>query len=816
MINNPEIKLAHDFVHYTNRNIFLTGKAGTGKTTFLHSLKSTSYKRMVVVAPTGVAAINAGGVTIHSFFQMPFGPVITDRLPIIKQISTDESAFKQKFSKTKIKIIKSLDLLVIDEISMVRADLLDGIDEVLRRYKNRNLPFGGVQLLLIGDLQQLAPVVKESEWNMLRPYYETVFFFSSRALQESKPVFIELKHIYRQKDEHFIKILNEIRDDCLTENSIKELQKRYIPNFSPKNDEGYITLTTHNINADSINETQLKKIKAKEYHFEAIIEGKFSEYSYPTKQDLRLKVGVQVMYVKNDSSFEKRYYNGKIGTIINIEDEKVFVKSPEDDEAIEVGIEKWENIKYSLNEITKEIEDEAVGSFIQHPLRLAWAITIHKSQGLTFDKAVIDARAAFAHGQTYVALSRCKTLEGLILSSQINDNGIICDKTVMAFNHEVGKNQPKEKNLQESKQAFQKSLIDELLNYKAFQYQINKLIKIVQDNNRSIEGDVLEKLYEIQKTGIELINVADKFSRQIQQLMLTEADIESSPQLQERIKKASTYYLDKTQMQILVPLEKSTFSSDNKAVKKSVKEVLVKIHEIIFVKQTCLTESVKGFALKEFLLVRAKASLEEVRVKTKKKAETKIVSTEHPVLYERFREWRKFHAEEDNVPVYRIVNQKAIIGITNSLPGSAKQLNEIKGIGAMKIKKYGNEILTMVSDYCKEENLSLGEDKIEFPVKPKKKSKEISFELFKSGKTISEIAKERDYAETTIEGHLAYFIGTDELDINQFVSKEKINIISNYYKKRPEAFMNEVKLALGDDITYGDIRFVLSYLQKQA
>ncbi|MFC2111545.1 helix-turn-helix domain-containing protein, partial [Bacteroidota bacterium] len=768
-----------------------------------------SNKRMVVVAPTGVAAINAGGVTIHSFFQMPFGPVITDRLPISK-LST-ENTFQQKFSKNKIKIIKSLDLLVIDEISMVRADLLDGIDEILRRFKNRNLPFGGVQLLLIGDLQQLAPVVKEAEWSMLKPYYETVFFFSSKALQESKPINIELKHIYRQKDEYFINILNEIRDDCLSEESRNKLKQRYIPNFSPGNNEGYITLTTHNANADSINEIQLRKLKSKTYNFEAIIEGKYPEYSYPTKEILSLKVGAQVMYVKNDTSIEKRYYNGKIGKVIDIEDETIFVLSPDEDEAIEVGIEKWENIKYSLNEITKEIEEEVVGSFIQHPLRLAWAITIHKSQGLTFNKAVIDAKAAFAHGQTYVALSRCKTLEGLVLSSQITDSGVICDKKVMSFNREVEQNQPDEKVLNQSKQDFQKSLLDELFNYKPFQYQIIKLKKIIEEYKRSIEGDLYEKLIETQKTSHDLIEVSEKFSHQIQQLMSGSGDIESNSQIQERIKKAANYYFDKTQNQIFVSLDESTFSTDNKAVKKAVKEVLEKIHEIVLIKKICLTEAKKEFVLKDYLLVRAKASIEESGIKVK--AEAKLVSTDHPVLFKRIVEWRKRYAERDGVAAYRIINQKALIGITNTLPGSAKQLNEIKGIGAQKIKKYGAEILSMVLEYCKGENLIISKDKVEVSAEPKRSSREISYEMFKSGKSIPEIAKERDMVNATISGHLSYYISTGDLDIKQFVSEDKLSLILNFFKKNPDANLGDVKIAVREDITYNEIKYVQSYFK---
>ena len=373
-MHNPELKLAFDFVQFTNRNIFLTGKAGTGKTTFLHNLKNTLFKRMIVVAPTGVAAINAGGVTIHSFFQMPFGPILPGRL------ESSENKFVQKFNKKKINIIRSLDLLVIDEISMVRADLLDGIDTVLRRYKNKTLPFGGVQLLMIGDLQQLAPVVKDNEWSMLRNYYETVFFFSSAAFKQSNAISIELKHIYRQQDNSFIKILNEIRNDKLSAESIKTLNERYQPGFSPDNDDGYITLTTHNANANKINEEQLKKVKSKTYTFEAEVNGQFPEHSFPVNQFLELKVGAQVMFVKNDSSPEKRYFNGKIGMITGFSGEIINVQCPEEDEPIAVTQETWENIRYSIDEKTKAIEEETMGSFIQHPLRLAWAITIHKSQ----------------------------------------------------------------------------------------------------------------------------------------------------------------------------------------------------------------------------------------------------------------------------------------------------------------------------------------------------------------------------------------------------------------------------------------------------
>lgn len=342
MSKNPELELALNFIEKTDRNLFITGKAGTGKTTFLHKIKNESLKRMVVVAPTGVAAINAKGVTIHSFFQLPFGPILPN-------ITSKKSTIQRKFSKTKIDIIKSLDLVIIDEISMVRADVLDGIDQVLKRYKNKNKVFGGVQIVMIGDLQQLSPVVKPQEWDLLRAHYNTVYFFSSIAFQEANTIAIELKHIYRQKNEDFITILNEIRNDTLSEKSATILNERYNPTFSPTKKEGYITLTTHNKRANLINDSELSKLKNKSFFFDAEISGKFNENSYPNSERLELKVDSQVMFIKNDSSPEKRYFNGKIGIITAISKETVTVQCTNEVDEIVTEREVWDNLTYSIN-----------------------------------------------------------------------------------------------------------------------------------------------------------------------------------------------------------------------------------------------------------------------------------------------------------------------------------------------------------------------------------------------------------------------------------------------------------------------------------
>ena len=412
---NPELELAWQFIERTGVNVFLTGKAGTGKTTFLRQLRERSPKRMVVVAPTGVAAINAGGVTIHSFFQFPLAPYV----PGGSFNSKDE---KYRFSKEKKNIIRTLDLLVIDEISMVRADLLDQIDAVLRLHKDRHRPFGGVQLLMIGDLSQLAPVVKESEWNLLREYYDTPYFFGSRALQQTQHVTIELQHVYRQTDLEFIKILNEVRENRLTPESLARLNTRVgrqqATDDSPSND-GTIRLTTHNATANSYNEERMNALKGVRFTFKATVTGTFPESSYPAEESLVLKKGCQVMFLKNDSQ-GSRYYNGKLGIVTAVDATKICVQGIDDDDIVEVEPEVWTNARYVIDKETKVIREEIDGEFRQYPLRLAWAITVHKSQGLTFDRAVLDVNAAFAAGQVYVALSRCRTLEGLTLTAPLS------------------------------------------------------------------------------------------------------------------------------------------------------------------------------------------------------------------------------------------------------------------------------------------------------------------------------------------------------------------------------------------------------------
>ena len=816
-MKNPELDLAFEYVQYTNRNIFLTGKAGTGKTTFLRSLKGRLQKRLVVVAPTGVAAINAGGQTIHSFFQLPFGPIVTERVAGHK---VNNPNFKHKFAKKKINIIKSLDLLIIDEISMVRADVLDAIDEVLRRYKNRALPFGGVQLLMIGDLQQLAPVVRDDEWNMMRQYYQSMFFFNSHALKEMPMVSLELKHVYRQSDGVFLDILNEIRDDKLSQKSYDLLHERYIPDFNPKEEEGYITLTTHNKSADKINNVHLEKLKTKSESFLASIKGSFSEYSYPTDFELELKVGSQVMFVKNDSNHEKRYFNGKIGVITAFDDDAIIVQCEGDEQEIETMPEVWENIKYTIDEQTKEIKEDVQGSFMQFPLRLAWAITIHKSQGLTFEKAIIDAAAAFAHGQTYVALSRCKTLEGLVLSTKISNSAIICDREVSGFNKSVEENQPTAENLEEAKHAYQFDLIQDLFNFKQLAYWFQRLDKALWEHKRSVQGTLHTSVTELQKTVVpEFTKVSMGFIHQVKGLLAENANAEENADLQERIKKASEYFYKFQEEKILNALSNSSFDTDNKESRKAVELALDHILEILNVKQKSFQICKFGFRVNDYLDVRAKASIDVKEKKKKEKTEFREVDTVHPELFALLKKWRYEESEERGVPPFQVGTNIMLQGIVNGLPSNEKQLKKIKGVGKVTMKMYGQEILEMVGQYMDEKDIVTSpiEKVIKEEEKKKKEAKvpnyEKSYKLFLEGKKVPEIAEKLGFVNSTIENHLARYVATGNLDIDEFVEKDVIDKIAKYYKANPTAMTNDVKHHFGEKASYSDIRFVQKHLE---
>ena len=756
---------------------------------------------MVIVAPTGVAAINAKGVTIHSFFQMPFGPILPN------QIANTSNA-QRKFSKTKIDIIKSLDLVIIDEISMVRADLLDGIDQVMRRYKNRNKVFGGAQILMIGDLQQLAPVVRPNEWSLLQAHYNTIYFFSSKAYQEANVVSIELKHIYRQKNEDFIKILNEIRTDTLSDMSAKILNKNYNPSFSPTKEEGYITLTTHNNRANLINESELNKLKIKSSFFKAEISGKFSENAYPNAERLELKVGAQVMFIKNDSSTDKRYYNGKIGIITAISKESVTVKCANEIDEIVTEKETWSNINYSINEETKAIKEEMIGAFSQIPLRLAWAITIHKSQGLTFEKAIIDAEASFAHGQTYVALSRCTSLEGLVLKTPITSSAIINDNTVSIFNESVEENHPDESVLNESEKHFQLNLISEILDYQPLLYPITRLIDVFYNNRTSIKGDVIDHLQTLKDDGIvALMKISNGFKNQLNTLSEDNVLPENSSQIQERFIKAITYFLNTTKNSIQKPLDTITFSTDNKAVKKDFSKQFDSLQEKLEEKLFALQKMTKGFKVQEYLQVRANAVLQKTAPIKKKK----VASKRDPILALKLRELRDGIAKSLEIAHFQIFTQETLYALCDDLPRTEKELLKVVGMGKTRVSKYGEEILEAIEVYCKENGINrLNEQKKE----DKKPTKQISFELFKAGLSIKEISKERSLTAGTIENHLANYISSGDIDVLELIPLKRYKNIRNQVETAGQVKgLTALKEKVDGSITYMELKMVLMSME---
>lgn len=698
METNPQLELAFNFLEYTGTSVFLTGKAGTGKTTFLCELRRRSPKRMIVLAPTGVAAINAGGVTIHSFFQLPFGPYIAGATETVKS----ENRFTNKFSREKINIIRSMDLLVIDEISMVRADLLDAVSDVLCRYKDRTRPFGGVQLLMIGDLQQLAPVIKEEEWGLLKEHYDSPFFFSSHALQAVTYAGIELVHVYRQSDATFIGLLNRIRDHRVDAATLQLLNKRYIPGFNPDDAEGYIILTTHNYQAQQINQRKLEQLEERTYTYEAEVKDDFPEYSFPTEQHLVLKKGAQVMFIKNDSSPEKRYYNGKIGRITAISADNIMVRCGNEKEAIAVTPEEWTNTKYSIDAETREITETVTGSFRQYPLKAAWAITIHKSQGLTFEKAVVDAGAAFTHGQVYVALSRCKTLEGLVLRSPLRAEALISDRTVKQFSDYIEQNQPGQLQLADAKRFYYLQLLKELFDFSAILRRLQYVQRVFGEHLWKLYPELTERFRVVrERCQPELVEVGLRFQVQLERLIFEYEDYEQNIQIRERIQKGVVYFKEKTQKQLEELLEGAQPEIDNKEIRKTVDDALARLQQEVDLKLQTLNAVMGGFSVKTYLKARAEAMIEKTKSRKKKDTGKTEVGSDvrHPKLYHILREWRKEEAARQNLPVYTIFHQKALLGIANTLPTSGKDLLKIPGIGKRVVERYGIKLLEIVDRY---------------------------------------------------------------------------------------------------------------------
>lgn len=731
MEKNLELRQAWEFVEHTGMSIFLTGKAGTGKTTFLKTLKSHSHKRMVVVAPTGVAAINAGGVTIHSFFQLPLSPYVPN------------AKMEQRFaySKEKRKIMRTIDMLVIDEISMVRSDVLDAVDNVMRRFREHDKPFGGVQLVMIGDLHQLTPVVRDEEEKILSEYYNTTYFFGSKALQSIDYVTIELHHVYRQQDESFLKILNDIRDGHPTADDLKTLNSRYNPSFRPNANDDYIRLTTHNSKADDYNNYELLALKTPSYTFEAEIEKEFPPSDYPTDMRLTLKTGAQVMFLKNDP--KGRYYNGRIGHVTYVDERQILVLCPGDEKAIEVEKEVWENTKYKLNDSTNQIESEVVGTFTQYPLRLAWAITIHKSQGLTFDHAIIDAQLSFASGQVYVALSRCKTLEGMVLASPIEPSAIINDSRVSDYVANQGAAAKASiERLPKLKEAYYKQLLVELFNFKPILVAESSLDRVMQEFFYSKSALAALHHTALGDLRTKVIPTAKTWTNKIENLTDEQAH---STDFLERVKRGAAYFAGQL-TDIFDDLIKRTglLQTNNKMIKRRLDHAYTDMHDIWLGKRYLLTDIAEnGYT---------------------------------PQSYLKFK-------------------QEAVLNAIDENGGKAARTSTKSKTSSHQSKSDG------ISGNLKEEK------------KPKIDTRKATFDLYKQGKTIKEIAEERNLKADTIFGHLAFYALRGDIPIDTILPiqhREKIErIIKNV---GIESGMKPIKNLCPPEVTYAEIRLTMNLM----
>ena len=809
--HNEVFDLAYRFVTETNENIFLTGKAGTGKTTFLKYLKENSTKNIVVAAPTGVAAINAGGVTLHSLFQLPFHPFLPTKN------NKEDLLAKIRQNKQRQQLLRKMELLVIDEISMVRCDVMDAIDTILRHTRrNYHLPFGGVQLLCIGDLHQLPPVAQTQEWNILNEYYESPFFFDSLAIKEQLPLLIELNKIYRQKEDSFVKLLNKVRNNHMHADDFEDLHLRYDPTFRPDRDEKYITLTSHNKQADQINEQELYKLGTSSFNYKALVQDDFPENMYPVDFDLSLKEGAQVMFLKNDL-IQRRYYNGKIGVVKELTKDKIIVDC--DGTEIEVGKETWDNSRYTLNRADGKLEQETLGTFTQYPLRLAWAITIHKSQGLTFEKVMIDAGAAFSSGQVYVALSRCTSLAGIVLLSKIAPSAIHSNENVIKGQQSLSYKGSLPDRFAGARQLFTQQLLEEIFSF-------GEVVSVIEPLNFQIHQHH-DKLNAESKSWVENFRqhlaadkeVGLKFIGHIAYLMKEEAVIENNATLQKRISDAANHFIPKLESYIR-ELKAHPVNTEHKEaatpINEKLNELSVALYNSNFYLQYCKQPfSVTGFLQHKLKYIQPRFNLTCYAVETKE-AVTDLSNAE---LYDTLKRWRNMVCKENDQPIYMVANQSSLQEIATYLPLTKKDLMQISGFGKAKAEKYGDEILEAVQSFCERHGLQTNmEEKSGNPkrerkpksTEPKTDTKTVSFDLYKSGKGVASIAKERNLSASTIDGHLAYFVGTGEIDINELVITEKQKLIVAAIAKHGTTSHKTLIDNLPTEISYGELRMVIA------
>jgi hypothetical protein len=813
--HNEIFDLAYRFVTETSENIFLTGKAGTGKTTFLKYLKENCSKNIIVAAPTGVAAINAGGVTLHSLFQLPFEPYLPT--------AVNKSALlgKLKFNRQRQDLLRKMELLVIDEISMVRCDTMDAIDTILRSVRRKhNLPFGGVQLLCIGDLYQLPPVARREEMSILQEFYSSEFFFDSMVIKEQMPMLIELNKIYRQKEDSFVNLLNKVRTNNMDVDDFEDLHQRFNASFRPSLEERYITLTSHNNQADQINYRELQKLTGTSFTYEAIIENDFPEKSYPAEGSLVLKTGAQVMFLKNDL-VSKKYFNGKIGIVKSLSPDEIVVTC--DGEHIYVPQETWENTRYTLTKEGK-LDQETLGTFTQFPLRLAWAITIHKSQGLTFEKVMIDAAAAFSSGQVYVALSRCTSLNGIVLLSKIPSSAIYSNQNVIKGQQSLAPKGSLAERFAGARQIFTQQLLEDIFSFNEVNTLLDLLNLHINEQKNKLNKEALGWINNLKNKFTEDKAIGLKFISHTSFLMKQEGVIEKNSVLQKRINDAANHFSPKlTAMQDAI--KNHPLITEHRETATLINQYLNELYLALFVQNYYLQYCKQPFSVTSFLQHKIKLANPRINITCYASGKKQVMSDmPNAELYETLKRWRDMVCEESGMPIYMVANQSALKEIAFYLPFTKKDLTQLSGFGKTKAEKYGDDILDAVQDYCYryslESNMSAKEGSPKKERKPKNTeekiteiktdTKTVSYNLFKEGKSVEEIAKERNLAISTIESHLAAFVANGEIDLNNMVTPEKQNLIKEAAKIHGIESFKILKENLPQDITYGEIRMVMA------
>lgn len=763
-LNHQTPDIAHfveQFINQTNHSIFLTGKAGTGKTTLLRKIKETTYKNVAIVAPTGIAALNAGGVTIHSFFQLPFSgfipefgqqPNFSDSL----KFETKDSLRRHfTMNKTRLQLIRGLELLIIDEVSMLRADLLDAIDWCLRNVRRNHSPFGGLQVLFIGDLLQLPPVVKQEEWSVLSAHYKGIFFFHAKVFEEGPPLYIELSKIYRQQDQAFIELLNNLRNNQISEADVKLLNAYVQPEFDSSQHEGYITLTTHNHKADQINAKALAELNGDLLDYSAEIHGEFPAQLYPIEEILSLKVGAQVMFIKNDLSFDKQFYNGKMGKIAQLSENEISVYFPEEKKTITVEKYEWRNIRYVYNEGSGEIEEESLGTFVHYPLKLAWAITVHKSQGLTFDKAVLDVAAVFAPGQAYVALSRLRSLDGLILTQALRMNGLSNDAHVVAYANQKAPEEQLPAFLAKQTQRFLIANLQEAFDFYELCSKWNIHFASYQMAGPRTEKGKNKAWMTLQNQAIQATNEpAQKFVRQLQQIgAAPHFDLQF---LAERMNAAYQYFFKILDGVLSSNLQQIAILSTVRKTKQYAEELL----EL----DAVLTQTI--------------LQLKKVRLLTDALAAGKTLSKE------------------------LVINAEITQYKSNKVASLQQELKPAPSLLDDPAPDY--------TAVFKNADKKATQEK-----KEKKNTYEQTLEWHKAGKDIAEIAQLRQVSKQTIYTHMALLIKTGQIELSEIMSSGRIAELSTYFEGYQESSLGPLKEQVGNKATWDELKVYQAYLQTQ-